>query len=400
MNCFSIITIILPISITSLNKSSNRIYTLPGINHNFASPSFSGYLQVAKSRFVHYFFVQSENNSQTDPLIVWLNGGPGCSSIGSMFLDNGPWTLPFDGGPFVDNVYSWAKFANMLYIDSPTWTGFSFGISMNDVQNSDDLSAKDNLQAIKEFYQKFPKFRKNDLFVMGLSYAGVSVPLLSVLLIKEPAINYRGFAVGNGYFDQAKLGNSVIYYAHAHGLIDRPKWMLAKRVCCRHESGDSLMCNFVKESQANLVCKNVITAIVLVLSKMNGINPYNIYDNCRRKNAKTSLIGRYNLGWELIFKSLNMEKLISHLDPLEPCEDYDHLQRYMNRVDVKLALNVPTHLPKWKFCNRLVPLTYTRQHASLKDEVMLTIKAGRRGLIFNGDYDLVCDFIGNSWYVY
>jgi len=67
----------------SLSNEEDAIQDLPGMESfkvNFQH--YSGYLQASPTRFLHYWFVTSQSKPETDPLVFWFNGGPGCSSLG------------------------------------------------------------------------------------------------------------------------------------------------------------------------------------------------------------------------------------------------------------------------------------------------------------------------------
>ncbi len=95
-------------------------------------------------KFAHYWFVTSQNNPATDPVVLWLNGGPGCSSMDGLFIEQGP--LLFDGTytngiPNLQaNPQSWNRVANMLYIEAPVGVGFSFST----IQNNCNTEESDN----------------------------------------------------------------------------------------------------------------------------------------------------------------------------------------------------------------------------------------------------------------
>ncbi len=68
---------------------ADLITSLPGFNQPFPSKQYSGFLQVGEpGRFLHYWFVESESNPSTDPLVLWMNGGPGCSSLDGFFYEH------------------------------------------------------------------------------------------------------------------------------------------------------------------------------------------------------------------------------------------------------------------------------------------------------------------------
>lgn len=68
----------------------------------------------------HYVLFESQRDPDNDPLLLWLNGGPGCSSLIGMVYENGPFVFNTPGSvKFTINEYSWNKKANVLYIESP-----------------------------------------------------------------------------------------------------------------------------------------------------------------------------------------------------------------------------------------------------------------------------------------
>lgn len=108
-------------STISYIKNSGICETTPGVNQ------YSGYVETGEDMHMWFWFFESRNNPQTDPLAAWFNGGPGCSSMQSVFRANGPCGF-FNGSSEPSlNEFSWNKVANMLYIDQPIGVGFSYG---------------------------------------------------------------------------------------------------------------------------------------------------------------------------------------------------------------------------------------------------------------------------------
>ncbi|RKO84912.1 peptidase S10, serine carboxypeptidase, partial [Blyttiomyces helicus] len=81
-----------------------------------------------------WYFDAAPFAPHADKLVVWLNGGPGCSSLYGSFVENGPVAV-HDNGSLSSNAFSWHKLANVLYIEQPINTGFSFGPAVDNVQN-------------------------------------------------------------------------------------------------------------------------------------------------------------------------------------------------------------------------------------------------------------------------
>ena len=88
---------------------------------------YSGYVVIPDTTSaMHYLFVESQNDPTNDPLLIWLNGGPGCSSVLGWAQEHGPYIMPDGGSAFVEDEYSWNLEANVLYIESPPGVGYSY----------------------------------------------------------------------------------------------------------------------------------------------------------------------------------------------------------------------------------------------------------------------------------
>eukprot|EP00494_Astrolonche_serrata_P025038 UN25299 len=159
---------------------------------------FSGYLQATKTNFLHYVHIESQNSPDSDPLVVWLNGGPGCSSLDGMLYENGPLLINESGTGFTENPHSWNTVANLLYIEAPIGVGFSYSTTGNYTM-TDVMTAEQNANAIEYFLTtKFPNMASHDVYITGESYGGIYVPTLTLEIAQRSntPIKIKGFAVG------------------------------------------------------------------------------------------------------------------------------------------------------------------------------------------------------------
>uniref|UniRef100_A0AC34R7P3 Carboxypeptidase n=1 Tax=Panagrolaimus sp. JU765 TaxID=591449 RepID=A0AC34R7P3_9BILA len=174
---------------------------LPGLSFDIKFKHYSGFFKVSDTHFLHYWFVESQNNAARDPLIFWFNGGPGCSSLDGLLNEMGPYEINEDGKTLKENPDAWNKFASVVYIESPAGVGYSYASDGNTTTN-DDITSLENYQAVKQFFTLYPSFRNHSTFIIGESYAGVYVPTLTARIVDGQAdfpINLRGMALGNGY---------------------------------------------------------------------------------------------------------------------------------------------------------------------------------------------------------
>ena len=151
----------------------------------------------------------SRSNWRTDPLIVWFNGGPGCSSMIAFLQENGPYLMLDGEYNLTRNAYGWNNEASVLYIDQPAGVGFStIDCDQDSCAFDDNSSAVDNVKTLIAWFGLFPEFKEHEMYLSGESYAGVYVPYLANGLHnwnarhqRDPSVfkpNLKGFIIGNG----------------------------------------------------------------------------------------------------------------------------------------------------------------------------------------------------------
>ncbi|CAD5116107.1 DgyrCDS5033 [Dimorphilus gyrociliatus] len=344
---------------------SDEIINLPGLSVKPSFRQYSGFLNIDKGKYFHYWFVESQRNPAKDPVILWLNGGPGCSSVIGLLTENGPFRLMDNGKNLTINNESWNKIANVVYLESPAGVGFSFSENEKYVTN-DDQTAKDNLAAVLIFFQRFPYFRHNDFYVMGESYAGIYIPMLANLLLKEPNVNFKGVAIGNGAVDVTSLGTSVIEFLYSHGVIGSSQYSQVTKLCCG--STPIRYCNItISKTPA---CKKMVDFIQSRFHD-SGLDPYNLYDVCAYKDKKD----------------------VNGL----PCVDPRPARKYFSSYAVRKSLNMPEKSLWDGPCSQR--LNYTGQTSTVRGYVTNLVKAKKRVLIYAGDSDMMCNWLGNLWFV-
>lgn len=190
-------------------------------------PSYSGYLTVNKALGANTFFwyFPAAVDAANAPVLLWLQGGPGASSLFGLFTENGPYSIS-PKGDLKRRKYSWHLNHHLIYIDNPVGTGFSFVTDDSGYAKTETDVGNNLYEAVSQFFQLFPDLRSHEFYITGESYAGKYVPALGHTIHErnqhtKPAdhINLVGLAIGNGLSDpqhQMNYGD----YLYQLGLID------------------------------------------------------------------------------------------------------------------------------------------------------------------------------------
>ncbi|KJH47892.1 serine carboxypeptidase [Dictyocaulus viviparus] len=383
---------------------TEEIKQLPGVDFEVNFKHYSGFFQVSDTHNLHYWFVESQNNPEKDPLIFWFNGGPGCSSLDGLLNEMGPYVVNFDGKSLRRNPYSWNKMASVVYIESPAGVGYSYATDGN-ITTNDDQTSLENYVAIKQFFkirqfQTFPEFRNHPTYIMGESYGGIYVPTLTARIIdglQEFPINLKGMALGNGYVNEELNVDTSIRYAYGHGLVDEKTWNTLENECCK---GCADTCDFAKVAGH---CVTMVEDIFQFLWS-GGLNPYDLYRDCdpnpsinskRMTHMLRGIAPGYRLH-EMMEKNESIMDFVRANEPLygdAPCLNDSDVITYLNDHKVREALNIPSNLPKWDICSNQVTSTYQKQYGDMTSFVKKIIESNVRVLLYYGDTDMACNFI-------
>ncbi|RHY70494.1 hypothetical protein DYB34_014111, partial [Aphanomyces astaci] len=151
-------------------------------------------------------------------LVLWLNGGPGCSSLGGFFTELGPFVVQSDLS-VKRNPYAWNRKANVVFLESPAGVGFSQ--SVNGTEYNDDFTADRAYEFLEQFLALYPRYKNREFYITGESYSGVYIPYLTYKLVQHPiaALNLVGYAIGNPFTD-SKVDGTV--YIHVFSTVSHP----------------------------------------------------------------------------------------------------------------------------------------------------------------------------------
>ncbi|KAL1814552.1 hypothetical protein ACET3Z_017126 [Daucus carota] len=359
-------------------SDADKITQLPG-QPQVGFQQFSGYVTVdnnKKERALFYYFVEAEIDPASKPLVLWLNGGPGCSSLGvGAFSENGPFRP--NGDILVKNDYSWNSEANVLYLETPAGVGFSYSTDSSTTTMNDEITARDNLVFLKRWFLKFPQYRQRELFITGESYAGHYIPQLAHLMIqsnkKQKIFNLKGIALGNPVLEYATDFNSRAEFFWSHGLISDSTYNIFTSVC----NYSRYVSEYYRDSVSSL-CSRVMGEVTKETSRF--VDKYDVtLDVCISSVFAQS-------------KVISPQQVSRRIDV---CLE-DETVNYLNRKDVQKALHARlVGVRKWDVCSSILDYEVLNIEIPTISLVGSLVEEGIPVLVYSGDQDSVIPLTGS-----
>nr|XP_043631807.1 serine carboxypeptidase-like 27 [Erigeron canadensis] len=355
-----------------LDQQKDKILQLPGQPPNVDFNQYSGYVTVNQQsgRSLFYWLTESPANRDPEsrPLLLWLNGGPGCSSVAFGAAEEiGPLHINADGKTLYKNAYSWNKLANLLFLESPVGVGYSYTNTTSDLYTFGDAkTAEDSYEFLINWFERFPQYKHRDFYIAGESYAGHYVPQLSQIIykrntgVKNPVINFKGFMVGNAVTDDYNDYVGTFEYWWTHGLISDSTYKALQAAC----EGSS-------SEHPPIEC---VSALRSAEAEQGNIDPYSIYTKPCTYSSSLKLRGRYP--WRR--------------GAYDPCTE-NYANQYFNLPEVQKAFhaNITKLSYPWKTCSDIVGEYWTDSPLSMLPIYKELITAGLRIWVFSGDTDSV-----------
>lgn len=336
-----------------------------GIDH---TKQYSGYLDVeSEDKHFFYWFFESRNDPKNDPVVLWLNGGPGCSSLTGLFFELGSSAIDENLNP-VYNPYSWNSNASVIFLDQPVNVGYSY----SSASVSDTVAAGKDVYAFLElFFQQFPEYNGLPFHIAAESYGGHYVPVFAseILSHADRSFDLTSVLIGNGLTDP---------------LTQYPEY---EKMACTEESGykpvldetecEGMLANLPRCLSFIESCyesESVFSCVPASIYCNNGqIGPYqktgrNVYDV--RKMCE---------GSSLCYKGL------------------EYIDQYLNQdfVKEKLGAEVETY----ESCNFEVNRNFLFAGDWMKPyhkNVIDLLEKEIPVLIYAGDKDFICNWLGNK----
>lgn len=340
---------------------------------------YTGYLDVDDNKHFFFWFFESRRSPSTDPFVLWLNGGPGCSSLTGLFMELGPCSVNKDGKTTTRNPYSWTNVSSMVFLDQPVNVGYSYDDDGSQIDSSDD-AAIDVYAFVQLFTGTFEKYGKVDFHVFGESYAGHYIPAIgrtiheaNKALMRSPRkvrpVRLASLGIGNGltdplvqfkYYPDMACNNSyhpVLSESQCQAMRDAyPMCKKLINACYKYEN--RLAC-----VPSTIYCEKQMYGPY----QETGLNPYDIRKKCGNNDLCYDVLG--------------------------------YIETYLNDNSVQEKIGVAR---PYKGCNMAVNQEFLMAGDWMRPYVRdlpPLLEDGIRVLIYAGDADFICNWIGNKAWV-
>ncbi|GAA5976758.1 hypothetical protein JCM11641_000861 [Rhodosporidiobolus odoratus] len=328
---------------------------------------------AARDSDAHLYFLltRAKHLPKRERLVIWLNGGPGCSSFDGALVEMGPLRVNPDGTVRVVESTAWNEYANVLFLDQPAGTGFSYVTKNDDVRELAD-AAQHVVTFLSNFYRIFPEFVNMDTYIAGESYAGQYIPYIADAILKTTTVNTRlkGLMIGNGWISPREQ-----YPAYLTYLVGQ---------------------RFVRKGSPQY--KTIAGAI----------------DKCEKKIADMDAKGMGGKGLVLVpeceqilgaMNSATMKNGLClnsydtreyHACGTEWPKDLTQVTKYLRRPDVVKALHAEdgARSHEWTQCSASVGATFWTPNSVPSVMLLPDLLQKMPILLYNGDRDLMCAGVG------
>ena len=360
------------------DKRGNSQQQLPKVR------SHAGFITTNRTLMNHLFFWHFASPDNDDaPLLLWLNGGPGVSSMLGLFWEHGPLEIDkakYGSGNFGPHKYSWVGPFSVVYVDNPVGTGYSFsesneeGYRLTQEEYTDDL-----YQFVLQFLELFPEYRTRGLYLGGQSYAGKYVPALGHRLhIEEAEAKRRAQSKTDrgGLPKHGQCDNS----SHSAGSISKVLGVNLKGIVLGGPYYDPE------------------TESVAFFDYLYSMGVISHFDTKRHKAKVKEMYQNFTLGIaaKANFSTLFTDLVLLNELPLPSLDnyvtgkdaDYEAVGAVMTTPRMRKALHVGKHQAYHESNDELSELYGPDVLVSTKSK-MAVLMDNYKVLVYNGDYDIV-----------
>ncbi|KAL6231649.1 hypothetical protein BDW75DRAFT_233414 [Aspergillus navahoensis] len=366
-----------PIAVLAQSAADYYVESLPGAPEGALLKMHAGHIEVDPEHNGHLFFWHYQNRhiANRQRTIIWLNGGPGCSSMDGALMEIGPYRLK-DNETLEYNEGSWDEFANLLFVDQPVGTGFSFANTNSYLHELDEMAAQ-FITFLEKWFAVFPEYERDDIYIAGESYAGQYIPYIAKAIqdrnkdihdkhSSSARWNLRGLLIGNGWISPAEQYPAYLSFAYEEGLVEKGS-KLGKEL-------EVLLS--VCKSKMETGPKVSIMSCEAVLNKLLD----------QTLDSNNQCINMYDI-------RLRDDSCGTTWPP-----DLVDVKPYLQTYEVIQALNIsPDKQSGWDECDGNVGSAFRPQKSEPSVKLLPgLLESGIEILLFSGDKDLICNHVGTE----
>lgn len=287
-------------------------------------------------------------------------------------MEIGPYRVK-DENTLVYNDGAWNEFANVLFVDNPVGTGFSYVDTDSYLSELDDMAAQ-FIIFLEKWFNLFPEYEHDDIYIAGESYAGQYIPYIAKYILdrnKKQGVTYKwnlaGLLIGNGWISPPEQYDAYLQFAYEKGLVAKgsdtaSKLEVQARICQKELAVGQPRVD-------NGQCEQILQDLLRLTKKKNEecINMYDV----RLSDAFPSC----GMNWPPDLKSVTP---------------------YLRRKDVIEALHINSNkVTGWVECNGQVSMAFSptsKPSIYLLPDILKEVPI----LLFSGAEDLICNHLGTE----
>ncbi|VAI10658.1 unnamed protein product [Triticum turgidum subsp. durum] len=370
--------------------TTKAVPRLPGFSGPLPFSLETGYVGLDDGAQLFYYFIQSESDPEEDPVLLWLTGGPGCSALSGLAYEIGPFNFDFHGymGGLPTLLYqpsSWTKVSNIIFVDSPVGTGFSYAAGDKRTIQSDTIAVQQLHIFLETWFDEHPQFLPNPLYISGDSYSGLIIPSLAMKIAKgielgnERLINLKGVIAGNPLTDNTTTFNARVPFLHGMGIIPDELYEAARESC----GGEYRWAS-------NAHCADSLQAIQ---ECMRGLNTVHVLEPACEEYPSLTIHKQQPL-------QDHGRKMLTESAFSSVCRNATYFlsELWTNDEAVRESLGIHKGtVPSWLRCD--VNLPYTHEITSAVDDHAALITRGYRAMIYSGDHDPKVSYVDTQAWI-
>lgn len=388
----SLVAFALPFASRNDPRVDYLVKFLPGFYLNIQKEQrplmFSGQLELYPENHTNYFFWKYKDVEKIPEAekrtIFWLNGGPGCSSMDGALMEVGPFRVN-KNGEVIYNEGSWHKSADVIFVDQPAGTGYSYS---DEYDHDLDQITTEFLKFMEKYYELFPEDLDNEIYFAGESYAGQYIPYIADGILRrnknlaknEKPYNLKGLLIGNGWIAPNEQSLSYLPYSVQAGIIktSNPHWSNllnqheeCQRIVSANDGSDGKGESEVVSQTCERVLNMILEATKDELASRNE-QCINMYDHTLKDSYPSC-----GMNWP---------------------PDLANITPFLRDEGVMNNLNLKFH-KKWNECSGKVGSHFKAKNSKPAVHLLPSILEEVPVLLFSGNRDIICNYIGTEGFI-